>query len=168
MSGYTLVVQNSVPVAKLGVATSTLTFGRQMGGTIGLAIAGTSLSSSLISNLPKDLAKNGVPASFASHLSASSNSSLTGVGNVGAKLAKVLPPAAKPYITHIVTALHQALAQGIAGSFWIGLVVAILAVVATLCLKELPLRTTHSDQPPTAPPSQGATEPAQEELVSAS
>ncbi|MFZ0167980.1 MAG: MDR family MFS transporter [Candidatus Dormiibacterota bacterium] len=168
MSGYTLVVQNSVPVAKLGVATSTLTFGRQMGGTIGLAIAGTSLSSSLITNLPKDLAKNGVPASLASHLSASSNSSLTGVGNVGAKLAAVLPPSAKPFIGHIVTALHQALAQAIAGSFWIGLVVAILAVVATLCLKELPLRTTHYDQPPTVPPSEGTPEPAQEELVSAS
>src|ERR1035437_7858723 len=41
MSGYTLVVQNAVPVAKLGVAPSTLTFIRQVGGTIGLAIAGT-------------------------------------------------------------------------------------------------------------------------------
>jgi EmrB/QacA subfamily drug resistance transporter len=168
MSGYTLVVQNAVPIARLGVATSTLTFVRQMGGTIGLAIAGTSLASSISSQLPKDLSKNHVPSALTSHLSASSNSSLTGVGNVGAKLAKVLPAQAHPYIGAIVTSLHQALAQAIAGSFWIGLVVAIVAVVATLCLREIPLRTTHQDRAPTPPPPGTEPEPAQEELVSAS
>jgi EmrB/QacA subfamily drug resistance transporter len=167
MSGYTLVVQNAVPIARLGVATSTLTFVRQMGGTIGLAIAGTSLASSISTQLPKDLSKNHVPTVLTSHLSASSNSSLTGVGNVGAKLAKVLPAQAHPYIGAIVTSLHQALAQAIAGSFWIGLVVAIVAVVATLCLREIPLRTTHHDQAPTPPPTGNEPEPAQEELVSA-
>ncbi|MGH7643812.1 MAG: MDR family MFS transporter [Candidatus Dormibacteria bacterium] len=168
MSGYTLVVQNSVPVARLGVATSTLTFVRQIGGTVGLAIAGTSLSSTLIGQLPKDLAKAKVPPSLASHLSASTNSSLTGVGNVGDKLAKVLPASAHPFIGAIVQAIHDALAQAIADSFWIGLVVAIVAVVATLCLKELPLRTTHGDHPAPPPAPEVAPEPAQEELVSAS
>lgn len=167
MSGYTLVVQNAVPVARLGVATSTLTFVRQVGGTIGLAIAGTSLSSSIASNLPKDLATAGVPATLTKHLSASSNSSLTGVGNVGAKLAKVLPPPAHPFIPGIVRALHDALAQGIASSFWIGLVVAVAAVIATLYVNELPLRTTHQDQPPSAPVPSGSAAPAQEELVPA-
>ncbi|HUY57598.1 MAG TPA: MDR family MFS transporter [Candidatus Micrarchaeaceae archaeon] len=167
MSGYTLVVQNAVPVARLGVATSTLTFVRQIGGTVGLAIAGTSLSSTLASQIPKDLAKAKVPASLARHLSASSNSSLTGVGNVGGKLDKVLPPAAHPFIPAIVRALHDALAQAIAGSFWIGLVVALIAVLATLFLKELPLRTTHHDQAASPSPPDRAPEPAQEELVPA-
>ena len=168
MSGYTLVVQNAVPVARLGVATSTLTFVRQIGGTVGLAIAGTSLSSTLASQIPKDLAKAKVPASLAKHLSASSNSSLTGVGNVGGKLDKVLPPAAHPFIPAIVRALHEALAQAIAGSFWIGLVVALIAVLATLFLKELPLRTTHHDHAASPPPPDRASEPAPEELVPAS
>jgi EmrB/QacA subfamily drug resistance transporter len=168
MSGYTLVVQNSVPIAKLGVATSTLTFFRQIGGTVGLAIAGTSLSSTLANQLPKDLAKAKIPASVAGHLSASTNSSLSGVGNVGGKLANVLPASAHPLIPAIVKAIHEALAQAIAGSFWIGLVVAVLAVVATLCLKEIPLRTTHHDQSAPAAPSDRSPKPAQEELVSAS
>jgi EmrB/QacA subfamily drug resistance transporter len=168
MSGYTLVVQNSVPIAKLGVATSTLTFFRQIGGTVGLAIAGTSLSSTLANQLPKDLAKAKIPASVAGHLSASTNSSLSGVGNVGGKLANVLPASAHPLIPAIVQAIHEALAQAIAGSFWIGLVVAVLAVVATLCLKEIPLRTTHHDQSAPAAPSDRSPKPAQEELVSAS
>ena len=105
MSGYTLVVQNSVPIAKLGVATSTLTFFRQIGGTVGLAIAGTSLSSTLANQLPKDLAKAKIPASVAGHLSASTNSSLSGVGNVGGKLANVLPASAHPLIPAIVQAI---------------------------------------------------------------
>jgi hypothetical protein len=167
MSGYTLVVQNAVPVAKLGVATSTLTFIRQVGGTIGLAIAGTTLSSSIASNLPKDLAKAGVPAALTKHIANGSNSSLTGVGNVAAKLAHVLPPQAHPFIGAIVKSLHQALAQGIASSFWIGLVVAVAAVVATIFLKELTLRTTHHDQPPEPSATDSSPEPAREELVPA-
>ncbi|MGH7704267.1 MAG: MDR family MFS transporter [Candidatus Dormibacteria bacterium] len=167
MSGYTLVVQNAVPVSRLGVATSTLTFIRQIGGTVGLAIAGTVLTSSVTSDIPKDLAKAGVPARFAAHLAAGSNSSLTGVGNVGAKLSHVLPPDARPLIPTIVKALHEALAQAIASSFWIGLVVAVIAVVATLFLKELTLRTTHHDQDSPPTPPDAAPEPAPEELVSA-
>lgn len=163
MSGYTLVVQNAVPVSKLGVATSTLTFGRQIGGTIGLAVAGTSLVSTVNSQFPKDLAQHGVPPAISSHISATSNSNLTGVGNLAAELTKALPSAAHPFIGAIVTAIHEALAQAIAGSFWIGLVVAVMGLVAALCLKEVPLRTTHEDEPeaPAAP----AAERGAEELV---
>ncbi len=168
MSGYTLVVQNSVPIARLGVATSTLTFIRQIGGTVGLAVAGTTLTSTVTSKLPGDLARNGVPASLGQHLSATSNSNLTGVGNVGHKLAQVLPPQAQHLVPAIVRALHQALAQGIASSFWIGFVAAVIAVIATLFLKELPLRTTHQDgPPPPAAPGEAEPEEAEGELVKA-
>jgi hypothetical protein len=168
MSGYTLVVQNSVPVARLGVATSTLTFIRQIGGTVGLAIAGTTLTSSVAADLPKDLAKGHVPSSLTSHISAGSDSGLTGVGNVGAGLAKLLPPQAHQYIGAIVTAVHDALAQAIASSFWIALGAAVIAIVATLLLKELPLRTTHQDvraDPPTIGEVSAA---AESELVTTS
>ncbi len=167
MSGYTLVVQNAVPVSKLGVATSTLTFGRQIGGTVGLAVAGTALVSTVNSRFPKDLAQQHVPATLSGHLSTASNSNLTGVGNLAAELAKALPPAAHPYIGAIVTAIHDALAQAIAQSFWIGLVVALVAVVATLFLKELPLRTTHGDEEPPKAGSGTPSEASPEELVPA-
>ena len=42
LSVFTIVVQNAVPFNKLGVATSNLTFFRQIGGTIALAFVGTS------------------------------------------------------------------------------------------------------------------------------
>jgi EmrB/QacA subfamily drug resistance transporter len=47
MAAFTIVVQNAVPFDKLGVATSNLTFFRQIGGSIGLAIAGTVFGQSL-------------------------------------------------------------------------------------------------------------------------
>ncbi|MGA7909987.1 MAG: MDR family MFS transporter, partial [Candidatus Dormiibacterota bacterium] len=57
MAGYTVVVQNSVPMDRLGVATSTLTFLRQIGASIGLAAAGTIFSSSFANRLPTNLAQ---------------------------------------------------------------------------------------------------------------
>src|SRR5207302_4396616 len=46
MAGYTVVVQNSVPMNRLGVATSTLTFLRQIGASVGLDRKSTRLNSS--------------------------------------------------------------------------------------------------------------------------
>ena len=42
---FTLVVQNSVPVERLGTATSNLTLFQQVGGTVGLAVTGTIFAS---------------------------------------------------------------------------------------------------------------------------
>ena len=52
---FTIIVQNAVPFSKLGVATSNLTFFRQIGGSVGLAIAGTVFSTSLQNELPGQL-----------------------------------------------------------------------------------------------------------------
>ena len=52
LSVFTIVVQNAVPFSKLGVATSNLTFFRQIGGSVGLAIAGTQFGTALRDQLP--------------------------------------------------------------------------------------------------------------------
>ena len=52
MAVFTIIVQNSVPWQQLGVATSNLTFFRQVGGTVGLAIAGTIFGSTLTAEAP--------------------------------------------------------------------------------------------------------------------
>src|SRR5260370_9335611 len=62
MAGFTVVVQNSVPPSRLGVATSTLTFVRQIGASVALAAAGPILSSSFASRLPANLAHAGGPS----------------------------------------------------------------------------------------------------------
>ncbi len=142
MSGYTVVVQNAVPQSAIGVATSNLTFFRQVGGSVGLAVAGTYLASTFTTQLPRNLARAGVPRALTQHFQAGGESSLTGVGNLASQLAHVLPPALQHFIPAIVFAIHQSLAQAIGGSFWLGVVASGLAVVAALYMKEVPLRTS--------------------------
>ncbi len=142
MSGYTVVVQNAVPQSAIGVATSNLTFFRQVGGSVGLAVAGTYLASTFSTQLPRNLAKAGVPRALTQHFQAGGESSLTGVGNLASQLAHVLPPALQHFIPAIVFAIHQSLAQAIGGSFWLAVVASGLAVLAALYMKEVPLRTS--------------------------
>jgi hypothetical protein len=52
---YNLVVQNSVPVTQIGVATSSSQFLRQIGSTIGVAIFGTLLTQNLSREMPLHL-----------------------------------------------------------------------------------------------------------------
>ena len=52
-SVFTIIVQNAVPFQKLGVATGNLTFFRQIGGSVGLAIAGTVFGQALKDQLPR-------------------------------------------------------------------------------------------------------------------
>src|SRR4029077_8241821 len=61
LSVFTIVVQNAVPFRQLGVATSNLTFFRQIGGSVGLAITGTLFSTRLLDELPGQLPAAGVP-----------------------------------------------------------------------------------------------------------
>ena len=60
-SVFTIVIQNAVPFRQLGVATSNLTFFRQIGGTIALAFVGTIFGTSFKDNLVPQMGAAGVP-----------------------------------------------------------------------------------------------------------
>ena len=60
---YTIAIQNAVPVDQLGSATSIVTFFRQMGSTIGVAIAGTVFAATLSSGVTSRLGE-GAMAQF--------------------------------------------------------------------------------------------------------
>ena len=53
---FTLIVQNAVSPDRIGVATSSLTFFQQIGGTVGLTLAGTILADRLVAEIPIQLA----------------------------------------------------------------------------------------------------------------
>ena len=59
---FAALVQNSVEPRQIGSATASLTFFQQIGGTIGLTIAGTFLADSLTKELPGRLARQRRPA----------------------------------------------------------------------------------------------------------
>ena len=154
LAAFTIVVQNAAPFAQLGAATSALTFFRQVGGTVGLAIGGTLFGSALVTELPKQLAASGVPAEITNRFasSAAATSDLGAVGDLGARILSSVPaqlrPVIEPYIPNIVTGFDNAFSIAIGSALWIGVAAAIVATLTTLFfLPELPLRTHHGPEP---------------------
>ena len=140
MAGYTVVVQNAVPGDRLGVATSTLTFLRQIGASVGLAAAGTIFSSSFANRLPQNLADAGVPQALIPQL-AKLSGALQNVGNGRALLEHLLPAQAQALIPSIIAGANNALALAIGDLFWITIVSGVLGLIFTLILRDRPLRS---------------------------
>jgi hypothetical protein len=63
---YTIAIQNAVPLHQLGVATSTVTFFRQLGSTVGLAVVGSLFGATLTAELDARMgeATKGLPAAM--------------------------------------------------------------------------------------------------------
>ncbi len=157
---FTIIVQNAVPFRALGTATSNLTFFRQVGGSIGLAITGTVFGTTLQEEIPKQLTASGVPHQFVDQFagqSAGFDSNLVGVGvDLGTSILNVVPeqfrPAVEPIIPNIVAGIHEAFSLAVGEAFLIGVFAAIAAVAAAAFMEELPLRehvgprTAHQGQ----------------------
>jgi MFS family permease len=156
-SVFTIVVQNAVPFHELGVATSNLTFFRQIGGTVALAIVGTIFGTSFKDQMAPQLAASGVPAPVVQGFTQASSSGqidfnqLTGVGDLGASILASIPAQAKPfiepYISNIVAGVHQAFSLAVGDTFWIGVGAAIIAALAASTMHELTLRTSRAPAP---------------------
>jgi len=150
----TIVIQNAVPFRELGVATSNLTFFRQIGGTVSLAFVGTIFATSFKDNLVPQMQAAGVPAPVLQGFAQSGGSldlgQLTGVGNLADVLAKALPPQAQAAIPAIIEGIHGAFSLATAQTFWLGVVGAVIAAAAAVAIKEIPLRTTNAEPVPTA------------------
>ena len=158
---FTIVVQSAVPPNMLGAATSALTFFRQIGGSIGLAIAGAVFGSVLNAELPRQMAAEGLPQPLVERFAASGQSAsgeLTGVGvDLHAQILASLPEparaAAEPYLDQIVAAIHQAFALAIANTMWLGFIGAAgAALIVAALVPELEL----SHQPGGAQAEAGA------------
>jgi EmrB/QacA subfamily drug resistance transporter len=164
LAAFTIIVQNAVPFSQLGTATSTLTFFRQVGGTIGLALAGTLFGSALLTETPRQLARVGVPQQIIDRFAAagSTTGELSVAQDLGTQiLAKVPAPfraQVEPQIPRIVSAIHEAFSIAIANALWIGVGAAVLALfVVVAMLPELPLRHHIGEAPVAADAGEGRT-----------
>ncbi|HEY3335946.1 MAG TPA: MDR family MFS transporter [Candidatus Limnocylindrales bacterium] len=149
LSVFTIVVQNAVPVRDLGVATSNLTFFRQIGGSVGLALLGTVFANRLTDELPVQLSAAGVPQQmidqFAASQSGGTSADLIRVGeDLGQSILAQVPEAVRgvvePFIPNIVFGIHQAFSLAVTNVFMIGVFTTVGALVFTVLMKELPLR----------------------------
>jgi len=139
---FTLIVQNAVPPREIGTASSSLTFFQQIGGTVGLTIAGTIFASTLADEIPIQLVKAGVPEqALASFSQGASQLDITGTGDLRTAILTQFPQAA-PIVDAIVAGIHEAFSLAVASTFWLGIGGALVAAVVVLFLKEVPLRST--------------------------
>ena len=167
LSVFTIVVQNAVPFNQLGVATSNLTFFRQIGGSVGLAITGTVFGSRLVAELPGQLTAAGVPAQAVSQLAGAGTGALDNLvgvgGDLGAQILSLVPaavrPAVEPLVPAIVGGIHNAFTIGVTSAFQIGVVTTILAAGAALIMQEIPLRTTMGEPAMTPAASEADAQP---------
>lgn len=153
-SVFTIVIQNAVPFHELGVATSNLTFFRQIGGTVALAFVGTIFATAFGEQLVPQMLAAGVPQPVVDGFGQASAggqldlSQLTGVGDMGAAILAAIPAAfqdaVKPFIPAMVEGIHGAFSLATAQTFWLGVIGAILGVGAAVAIKEIPLRASNA------------------------
>jgi len=121
MQVLVLVVQNDVRPEEIGVATSTATFFRSVGGSFGVAIFGTIFASRLADQL--------------AHLPRSVIDRLGSGVHLNPEQAKQLPPS-------VHADFLQAFAHSLHGVFLWGMAIAAIPFLLSWLLREVPLRTT--------------------------
>ncbi|WP_122261834.1 MDR family MFS transporter [Ornithinimicrobium cerasi] len=128
MQQYTLVVQNAVPRADLGVATASLQFFRNVGNTVGIAVFGAVMTS-------------GLAGAIAGHLPPELAGRAGGLGELDA--AAALDPAQTAGLPpEALQAIRSGLADRLQDTFSLGLPIMVAVFLATLMIRAIPLRDT--------------------------
>jgi EmrB/QacA subfamily drug resistance transporter len=145
MQVLTLVVQNAVPMSQMGVATSSVTFFRSMGGAIGASALGAVLTARIAFEFPHYLPK----ATLAS-----------GADKVS---QLVQSPDALNALKKSNPALHEGIIQAYAHAidrvFLIAVPVSIISIIAALFIKQVQLRGSNPTNPETRPVGDSGTTP---------
>jgi EmrB/QacA subfamily drug resistance transporter len=148
---FTIIVQNAVPFHELGAATSDLTLFRQIGTTVGIAVAFTIFRLNFTWNLLREqLIAAGAPATFVPVAAPADfdPAQLTSVsGNASSDFLAQIPAQLQPIF---IDGFHRALTISIGNSIWLGVAAAAVALGAAFLLREIPLRTTRGASAATA------------------
>jgi EmrB/QacA subfamily drug resistance transporter len=127
MQNLVLAVQNTVKPSDLGSASSTVTFFRSLGGTVGVSVLGAVLASRVGTLTTDGLAAAGVSVPAG------------GSGDVSIASLNDLPPA-------LADIVRSAYGDGTATIFLVAGALAIVSVLAIVFIKEVPLRTLSGIQ----------------------
>jgi EmrB/QacA subfamily drug resistance transporter len=129
MQNLVLAVQNNTAQRDMGAASSVVAFFRSMGGSIGVSVLGAVLSHQVAADVTSGLARLGVSGS------GSGSSSIPDLATLPAPVRAVF---------------EAAYGQGIGTLFMIAAPCALIALVAVLFIREVPLRTTIELEAPGA------------------
>jgi EmrB/QacA subfamily drug resistance transporter len=142
MSLYTLIVQNALPT-KIGQSTATLTFFRQIGGTIALAAMGSVMTAAYLPAFHSALPVAILHAVPAQYLAAFNNPQILLSPTTLAQIeshAAAMGPQSVAMLHQIIEAVKVGLAQGIHNVFVLSLGLMIVGLIAVFFLKEIPLK----------------------------
>ncbi|WP_044640643.1 MDR family MFS transporter [Risungbinella massiliensis] len=148
MPVFSLTVQNAVSPQQLGVATATSQLFRNLGGTIGISVMGSLMSAGLtkkMTELSSTMSQNpnAMPTdpAIAQKMEIFSNpQNLLDQPKIEAALSS-LPPESQVVFTKMLDMVREALSYAITSTFLAGAIVAGIAVLIALFLKEIPLRS---------------------------
>jgi len=126
MPVMTLAVQNAVERKNLGTATSSVTFFRSIGSSLGAAIFGAILTSRLSHHIMENV--GGAAGAQAAH----------GLSSSAASLHSLPPSVLQEVLTAFASSFHDV--------FLVGIPFAALAFLVALFLKETPLRTSAKEE----------------------
>lgn len=149
MPVFSLTVQNAVSPAQLGVATASSQLFRNLGGTIGIAIMGTVMQSSLTRNM-KEIMESGKGADLskldpemASKLAPFQNPQMLLDQPKLEQLHQTLPANVQPVFTQIIDTTRDALSGSLTTVFLSGAALLVIAMILSFFLREIPLRTSN-------------------------
>ncbi len=165
---FTLTVQNAVEHKLLGTATAATQLFRQIGGTVGVSILGTVMSTRMTSKM-EDLAQESGLAQQGAGLATANPEMAAKMGELqnpqalmdADKLAEIqasLPPEMHGIFQQMLEMLREALSYSLTGVFLTGAVIIGTAVVLTLFLKEIPLRMSNRGNSPEQGKETGTTD----------
>ena len=145
---YILAVQNVVPYKILGAATSSMTFSRSLGGSVGLAIFGSILNNrfagELATRLPVEFL-NAVPQQQFNDLVSNPQALISTDAQV--QLQQIITNIGDQSGTlydRVIHGLREALSFSISGVFFYAFIIIAVSLIINLFLKEIPLRQ-HGD-----------------------
>jgi len=149
MPVFSLTVQNAVRPDQLGVVTASNQLFRNMGGTIGIAVMGTIMTTSLKNNLADKIAASGgidltgVDPEVAGKLAEFQNPQMLLNQPKLAEVLNSLPEQIQPLFTKMLDTLREALASSLTTVFLTGAVLLVVAVILVAFMREIPLRTSN-------------------------
>ena len=146
---YINAVQSALPQRYLGVGTSQIQFWRNVGGTVSSAVLGSILAQRLPGAIAAEIAKLHLPAAFAGVLgrSAGNPNQLLDPAQIAATKAK-LPAQLAPLYDQAMHAVRQALALTLHDLFLIAIALSTIALIASLFMPDVPLRSRQSPRQP--------------------
>lgn len=159
MPVFTIAVQNAFPHKDLGVVTASTQLFRSIGGTVGAAVMGGILNSSMATKVSLLNSKGFMhslvvlPGFSTDNINANSLQQLLspqGKEMIEKQMSQLSPDLQQqlvPALREFSVEMKEILSMSISEVFLFGAIIMLLAFIASFFLREIPLRRTHDERP---------------------